>query len=301
MYDVIIIGAGPAGMAAAIYAGRARLNTLLIEKEFPGGQVIKTYEVANYPGIASVIGPDLAIKMQEHAKEYAIEPCLEEVISIDFTGKIKKIITSDNIYEGKSVIIATGSKWRKLGVAGEKEFSAKGVSYCATCDGAFFRDKVVAVVGGGNTAVEDALFLSRLCQKVYLIHRRENLSAERIMIDKLQKTDNIEVLYHATVDEIQGEQMVTRITVSQENKLKAIEVNGIFIAIGMVPHTEIFKKQIALNASGYILTNKDLETNIPGVYAAGDVREKNLRQIITACSDGAEALYASGKYILENF
>ncbi|MHC1746906.1 MAG: thioredoxin-disulfide reductase [Cellulosilyticaceae bacterium] len=301
MYDVIIIGAGPGGMAAAIYAGRARLNTLLIEKEFPGGQVIKTYEVANYPGIASVIGPDLAIRMQEHAKAYAIEPLLEEVVDIDLTQKIKKVITQNGNYETKSVIIATGSKWRKLGVEGEESFAGKGVSYCATCDGAFFRDQTVAVVGGGNTAVEDALFLSRLCKKVYVIHRRDTFTAERIMIDKLLKAENVAILYNATIEVINGDTTVKSIVVSQSGDLKTIDVNGVFVAIGMLPHTELVKGKIALNDSGYIITNADLQTNVEGVYAAGDVRDKKLRQIITACSDGALALYAAEKYILENF
>ena len=301
MYDVIIIGAGPGGMAAAIYAGRARLNTLLIEKEFPGGQVIKTYEVANYPGIASVIGPDLAIRMQEHAKEYEIEPLLEEVVNIDLTQKIKKVITQNGNYETKSIIIATGSKWRKLGVEGEESFAGKGVSYCATCDGAFFRDQTVVVVGGGNTAVEDALFLSRLCKKVYVIHRRDTFTAERIMIDKLLKAENVAILYNATIEVINGDTTVKSIVVSQFGDLKTINVNGVFVAIGMLPHTELVKGKIALNDSGYIITNADLQTNVEGVYAAGDVRDKKLRQIITACSDGALALYAAEKYILENF
>jgi thioredoxin reductase (NADPH) len=302
MYDMIIIGAGPAGMAAAIYAGRAKLNAVMFEKDFPGGQVTKTYEVANYPGIADVIGPDLAIKMQAHAKEYGIEPIVEEVIGIDIEGKVKKVKTNKNTYEAKTILLGMGATWRELGVPGEKKLKAKGVSYCATCDGAFFNGRNTVVVGGGNTGVEDAILLSKFCPKVYVIQDLPNLTAQRILQENLKALENVEILTNHQVLEIVGEDKVEGIRVKNKEtgEEKQLDVEGVFVAVGMTPNSEIAKGKVETNQWGYIKANENCETNIPGVYAIGDVRDKMLRQIITATSDGATAVHAGEKYIIEN-
>lgn len=303
MYDVVIIGAGPAGMAAGIYAGRAKLDTVMIEKEFPGGQVTKTNEVANYPGIADIFGGELAIRMQEHAKQYDIDPVIDEVIDVDFSSSIKKVITNEKTYEAKSVVIATGAKWRKLGIPGEKEFSGKGVSYCATCDGAFFGGKTTVVVGGGNTGVESAILLSRICEKVFLIETLEILRAEKILLDKLYSLPNVEILYSKRPVEIKGETSVTTLIYEDNNtkERSSLAVDGIFVSIGMTPNTEFLQGKVDMDGWGYILADDNCKTNIEGVYAAGDVREKRLRQIITASADGAICISNIEAYLLENF
>lgn len=303
MYDVVIIGAGPAGMAAGIYAGRAKLDTVMIEKEFPGGQVTKTNEVANYPGIADIFGGELAIRMQEHAKQYDIDPVIDEVIDVDFSSSIKKVITNEKTYEAKSVVIATGAKWRKLGIPGEKEFSGKGVSYCATCDGAFFGGKTTVVVGGGNTGVESVILLSRICEKVFLIETLEILRAEKILLDKLYSLPNVEILYSKRPVEIKGETSVTTLIYEDNNtkERSSLAVDGIFISIGMTPNTEFLQGKVDMDGWGYILADDNCKTNIEGVYAAGDVREKRLRQIITASADGAICISNIEAYLLENF
>lgn len=303
MYDVVIIGAGPAGMAAGIYAGRAKLDTVMIEKEFPGGQVTKTNEVANYPGIADIFGGELAIRMQEHAKQYDIDPVIDEVIDVDFSSSIKKVITNEKTYEAKSVVIATGAKWRKLGIPGEKEFSGKGVSYCATCDGAFFGGKTTVVVGGGNTGVESAILLSRICEKVFLVETLEILRAEKILLDKLYSLPNVEILYSKRPVEIKGETSVTTLIYEDNNtkERSSLAVDGIFVSIGMTPNTEFLQGKVDMDGWGYILADDNCKTNIEGVYAAGDVREKRLRQIITASADGAICISNIEAYLLENF
>ncbi|WP_058486043.1 thioredoxin-disulfide reductase [Defluviitalea phaphyphila] len=303
MYDMIIIGAGPAGMAAAIYAGRAKLNALMFEKEFPGGQVTKTYEVANYPGIADVIGPELAIKMQEHAKEYGIEPVVEEVIEIDVEGKVKKVKTKNKVYKAKTLLLGMGANWRELGVPGEKKLKARGVSYCATCDGAFFNGKNTVVVGGGNTGVEDAILLAKFSPKVYLIQDLPHLTAQKILQNNLFALENVEVLTNHKVLEILGEDKVSGIKIQnkESGEERVLDVEGVFIAVGMTPNSDIAKGKVEINQWGYIKANENCETNVPGVYAIGDVREKSLRQIITATADGAIAVSAAEKYILENY
>lgn len=302
MYDIIIIGAGPSGMAAAIYAGRAKLNAIMFEKEYVGGQVAKTYEVANYPGIADVIGPELALKMQAHAKEYGIEPIVEEVIEIETEGKIKKVKTRGNFYETKTILLGMGATWRELGVPGEKKLKARGVSYCATCDGAFFNGKNTVVVGGGNTGVEDAILLSKFSPKVYLIQDLSHLTAQKILQDNLVSLDNVEVLTNHQVLEILGEEKVKGIKIKNKetNNERTLEVEGVFIAVGMTPNSDIVKGKVETNQWGYIKANENCETNIPGVYAIGDVRDKKLRQIITATADGAIAVATAEKYIIEN-
>ncbi|HOQ16465.1 MAG: thioredoxin-disulfide reductase [Epulopiscium sp.] len=302
MYDVIIIGAGPAGMAAAIYAGRAKLNAVMFEKEFVGGQVTKTYEVANYPGIADVIGPELALKMQAHAKEYGIEPIVEEVIDIEPEGKIKKVMTKNKTYESRTILLAMGASWREIGVPGEKKLKARGVSYCATCDGAFFNGKNTVVVGGGNRGVEDAILLAKFSPKVYLVQDLPHLTAQKILQEKLSSLDNVEVLTNQQVLEILGEDKVTGIKIKdkESGEEKILEVEGAFIAVGMTPNSEIVKGKVKTDQWGYILANENCETDIPGVYAIGDIRDKKLRQIITAAADGAIAINAVEKYLIEN-
>ncbi|NLK21761.1 MAG: thioredoxin-disulfide reductase [Epulopiscium sp.] len=302
MYDMIIIGAGPAGMAAAIYAGRAKLNVIMFEKEFVGGQVSKTYEVANYPGIADVIGPELALKMQDHAKEYGIEPIVEEVIEIQAEGKIKRVKTKSNIYEAKTLLLGMGATWRELGVPGEKELKAKGVSYCATCDGAFFNGKNTVVVGGGNTGVEDATLLAKFSPKVYLVQDLPELTAQKILQDNLRSLENVEILTNHQVIEVLGDNKVSGLKIKNKEtgKERVLDVEGIFVAVGMIPNSDIAKEKVKINDWGYIQANENCETNVPGVYAIGDIREKKLRQIITATADGAIAVSAAEKYIIEN-
>ena len=289
-------------MAAAIYAGRAKLNAALFEKEFVGGQVTKTYEVANYPGIADVIGPELALKMQEHAKEYGIEPIVEEVIDIEVEDKIKKVITKNNSYEARTILLAMGATWKELGVPGEKKLKAKGVSYCATCDGAFFNGKNTVVVGGGNRGVEDAILLAKFSPKVYLIQDLFHLTAQKILQDTLFSLDNVEVLTNHQVLEILGEDKVEGIKIKDKasEEEKVLDVEGVFVAVGMIPNSDIVHGKVATNQWDYIIANDSCETNIPGVYAAGDIRDKKLRQIITAASDGAIAVSSVEKYLLEN-
>lgn len=300
MYDVVIIGAGPAGMAAAIYAGRAKLKTIMIEKEFPGGQVTKTYEIANYPGVADVLGGELAIRMQEHAKQYNINPVIQEVIDIDLNSPVKKVITREKTYETKTIIIATGAKWRKLEIPGETKFAGRGVSYCATCDAAFFNGKTTMVVGGGNTGVESAILLARFCEKVYIMETREELKAEKILIDKLLSLQNVEILCNKKPIEIKGESRLESIIYEDLTTTEQAElaVDGVFVSIGMSPNTEFLKNKIEINDWGYIIADESCQTNIDGVYAAGDVREKRMRQIITASADGAVCVGNIENYLL---
>lgn len=301
MYDVIIIGAGPAGMAAAIYAGRAKLDTLLLEREFAGGQVAKANDVANYPGIADVIGPDLAMRMQTHAQEYGIQPVVEEVVSLSIHGQVKKVTTNTgNVYEGKTLLIATGATWRELKVPGEADLKGRGVSYCATCDGAFFNGKITAVVGGGNTGAEDAILLSKYCSKVYLVQHSGRLTAQKVLQDKLKQTDNIEILYNQEVKEILGEQKVEELVLTdREGKDTNLRLDGVFVAIGMNPNSDFIKDYVETDNYGYIITHDDCRTNIEGVFAAGDVRSKTVRQIITAGADGAIAIGNIERYFMQ--
>jgi thioredoxin reductase (NADPH) len=304
LYDLIIIGTGPAGLTAAIYAERAKLKTLLLEKNaMSGGQVVNTYEVDNYPALPGINGFDLSMKMREHAERLGADIKSEEVTELVLENKIKKVVTASGTYESRAIIFSTGAFWRKLGVEGEEKLSGLGVSYCATCDGAFFRDKVVAVVGGGDVAVEDAIFLSRLCKKVYLIHRRNELRAVKVLQDKLFETENIEVLWDTVVDKIEGTDSVTGIQVTNKktNISQNLELSGVFIAVGSIPHSDMLKGVIDLDASGYVMADESCKTNVPGVYAAGDVRKKPLRQIITAASDGATSVYSVEQYLIENF
>jgi len=300
--DLIIIGAGPAGIAAAMYASRAKLSFIILEKAFTGGQIVNTYEIENYPGIKATSGFELSNMFREHAETLEVEFLSEEVSEVITDGPIKKVVTNDGIYEARTIILATGASWKKLGAKGEDKFSGMGVSYCATCDGAFYREKVTAVVGGGDVAVEDAIYLSRLCKKVYLIHRRDELRAVKVLQEHLFKIENIEIIWDSEVDEIIGDQMVEKIHV--RNRLtdedQMIEVSGVFIAVGSDPNSGLVLDQVETDSKGWIKTNEDCATSVPGVFAAGDLRVKSLRQVITAASDGAISVYAVERYLVTN-
>lgn len=300
MYDLIIIGSGPAGLTAAIYAQRARLSTLVLEKEFiSGGQVANTYEVDNYPGLPGIGGLELGMKFREHAEKLGAEFENAEVTSINIEGTVKKVVTEDKIYEAKTVIVATGATHRTLGIPGEEDLAGMGVSYCATCDGAFFKDRTVAVVGGGDVAVEDALFLARVCKKVYLVHRREELRAARSLQEHLFACDNVEFLWNSEVTEICGEDHVECIKIGSiaSGETKPLVVDGVFIAVGTIPNSKTFCNILEMNGNGYICAGEDCCTNINGIYVAGDVRTRKLRQIITSAADGASAVYSAQEYL----
>ena len=311
LYDLIIAGAGPAGLTAAIYARRAELKVLLIEKNYiSGGQIINTYEIDNYPGLPGLSGMDLATKMSEHVDKYETERLTAEIQRLDLAGDIKKIETDKGVFEAKSVILASGNSPSKLGVKGEEELTGMGVSYCATCDGAFFRNRTVAVVGGGDVAVEDAIFLARGCKKVYVIHRRNELRAAKTLQTALFACDNVEMVWDSVVTEISGKDNVEKVAVSnvKDNSTSELEVNGVFIAVGNIPNNlyvpggrdkdALKEGELLLDAKGYVVAGEDCATNIPGVYAAGDIRSKALRQVSTAVADGANAVYAIEKYLV---
>lgn len=300
MYDLIIIGAGPAGLSAAVYAARAELDFIVIEGSMmQGGQVLTTYDVDNYLGLPGIGGFDMGMKFAEHAKKLGVTFVTENVISMEIQRNVKSVKTDKNTYETKTIIIATGAVHKKAGIPGEAEFTGKCVSYCATCDGAFFKNKVTAVVGGGDVAVEDALYLSRMCGKVYLIHRRDEFRAAKSLVKKARETDNIEFVLDSVVEKIDGENKVRSINIRSKKgaTIKTLEVDGVFFAVGMQPVTAFVDKNIEMNEAGYIIAGEDCATNIPGVYAAGDIRTKQLRQIITAAADGANAVTSVEKYI----
>ena len=303
LYDVIIIGSGPAGLSAAIYAQRAKLATLVIEKApMSGGQILNTYEVDNYPGIPGVGGFDLGSKFRAHADALGCSFVTAEVREIQEEEGKKKIVTEKETYETKTLILATGATHRKLGVPGEEELMGMGVSYCATCDGAFFKGKTTAVIGGGDVALEDALFLARLCEKVYLIHRRDEFRGAKVLQERVFETENIEVVWDSVVEEIQGEDMVEKISIYNKKKEEKseLEVQGVFIAVGIQPNTEIYRNLVKMDEGGYIIAGEDGVTQTKGVFAAGDLRTKQLRQVITAASDGANAVTSVEKYLYEN-
>ena len=302
MYDVIIIGSGPAGLSAAIYAERAKLKTLVLEKApMSGGQILNTYEVDNYPGIPGVGGFELGTKFRSHADAMGCEFVTAEVGTIRQEEKKKIVVTDKGEYEARAVILASGASHRKLGVPGETELLGMGVSYCATCDGAFFKEKITAVVGGGDVALEDALFLSRICKKVYLIHRRDALRGAKILQERIKETKNIEILWNTTVEQIQGEDQVEKLLIYNKEKKETAElaVNGVFIAVGIQPNTEAFREIVGMDENGYILAGEDGVTDQPGIFAAGDLRTKQLRQVITAASDGANAVTSLERYLYE--
>ena len=301
MYDLIIIGSGPAGLSAAVYGKRAGLNLLVIEKNgMSGGQVLNTYEVDNYLGLPGINGFDMGMQFRAHADKLQAEFRDEAVMRIENEEGKKKVVTEQNTYETKTVLIATGASHAKLNVPGEEELAGMGVSYCATCDGAFFRNRTVAVVGGGDVAAEDAIFLARGCEKVYLVHRRDELRAANILQKNLMELSNVEILWNHVVTSIEGdgqtEKMIIRST--KDESVQEKEIDGIFIAVGIHPNTAFVDGLLEMDEKGYIKAGEDGKTSVDGIFAAGDVRTKKLRQIITAVSDGANAVTSVQEYLL---
>lgn len=286
MYDIIIVGAGPAGMTAALYALRANKKVLVLEAKSYGGQIVNANNVENYPGIESISGFDYATNLYNQIKKLGAEVKFETVLKID---KDKNVTTNKETYSGKSIILATGAANRKLNIPNEENFIGKGVSYCATCDGNFYKDKIVAVVGGGNTALEDTVYLSNIASKVYLIHRRDEFRGEDTYLKELKEKDNVEFILNSNVVEIQGTDKVESIVVKNNNEeTKEIEIDGLFIAVGQEPKNTIFQDIIELD-NGYIASSDGVHTNVEGIYVAGDTRKKSLRQLTTAVSDGSIA------------
>jgi len=303
MYDLIIVGAGPAGLAAAIYAARAELKFIVLEKEImSGGQIINTYEVDNYPGLYHMGGFDLAMKFREHADALGASFVTGEVQKIEEISGGKKIVCTDGTeYETKTIILSGGAKHRKLEVPGEDSLAGSGVSYCATCDGAFFRGKEVAVVGGGDVAVEDALFLARLCKKVYVVHRRDSFRAAKTLVSRLVSAENVEIIYDSVVKEIQGKFKVESLVLTNKKTAeeRTVALDGVFIAVGMLPETKVYEGLVELDSTGYIKADETGITSCPGIFAAGDIRTKELRQVVTAASDGANAVQSVERYLAE--
>ncbi len=302
MYDAVIIGSGPAGLSAALYAARAMLNFLVIE-EMPlsGGQIINTHEVDNYIGIPNIGGFELAQKFRAHVDSYNAKFITDKVTGISNCGEYKEIsLEQGETLQSRTVIIATGARYRKLGVSGEDKFTGRGVSYCATCDGALYRDKIVAVVGGGDTALEDAIFLSRICKKVYLIHRRNELRGAKILCDRLKSLDNAELIMNTTVEKIIGDKRVESVEVKNklDGGINEIKADGVFIAVGMEPNSNLAKDIVQLGEGGYIITDEACRASADGIFAVGDVRAKDVRQVITAAADGAVAAASVEKYLL---
>ena len=300
IYDVIIIGGGPAGMSAAIYSSRARLKTLIIEKAGCGGQIAITDHLENYPGFETGInGFELAVKMQTQATTFGSEITYGEVLSVEVEGNIKKVVLQDKVFETKTIIIASGAAFKKLNVPGEEEFIGKGVSYCATCDGPFFRNKEIAVVGGGDSALQEALYLTKFASKVNLIHRRNEFRAAKILQEKVLANEKITVILDSVVEEICGTQMLDSLKVKNVKTGSVINlaVNGVFLFVGWQPNTKFLENSKINLDSGYIVTDENMRTNIDGVFACGDVRKKQLRQVVTAASDGAISAISAQHYI----
>lgn len=303
MLDVIIIGSGPAGLSAAIYAMRAGLETLVIEKQpMSGGQVLNTVDVDNYPGLPGIGGFELGMSFREHAQKLGARFETAEVLAIEAAAEKEKIVVTDKeSYQCRTIVLAMGATHRMLGVPGEEALRGMGVSYCATCDGAFFRGKTVAVIGGGDVALEDALFLARGCEKVYLIHRRDALRGARSLQQKVFDTPNIEVIWDSVVDSIDGEGMVQMLQIRNKktNEKTALSLQGVFIAVGITPDTGLVQGLVDCDEAGYVRADETCVTNVPGVFAAGDLRTKKLRQIVTAVADGANAITSAENYIYE--
>ena len=298
MYDIVIIGAGPAGLTAAIYAKRASKSVLVLEAKAYGGQIINTPDIENYPVAAHISGFEFATKVYEQAQALGAEFVFEKAVDIKDLGDIKEVVTESNVYQAKAVIIATGSENRKLGVDREDELVGRGISYCATCDGAFYRKKSVAVVGGGNTALEDALYLADIAEKVYLIHRRDGFRGEEETVKSLRARDNVEFVLNSQVVKLNAEKRLESIEVlNKDGSIRTIEVKGLFVAVGRIPENQNFAKVVNLDASGYAMAGEDCVTNTKGVFVAGDNRVKNVRQLVTATADGAVAVNEAVKYI----
>ena len=302
IYDVIIAGAGPAGMTAAVYTSRANLSTLMIERGMPGGQMANTEDVENYPGFESILGPDLSTKMFEHAKKFGAEYAYGDIKEIQDHGDHKIVVAGSKQYKAYSVIITTGAEYKKIGVPGEKELGGRGVSYCAVCDGAFFKGRELFVIGGGDSAVEEGVYLTRFASKVTIVHRRNELRAQKILQDRAFANEKVDFIWNHTIKSINDKDgKVGSVTlVSTENgEEQTLPADGVFIYIGMVPLSKPFTSLGITNENGYIETNDRMETRVPGIYAAGDIREKTLRQIVTATGDGSIAAQSAQHYIEE--
>lgn len=300
MYDIIIIGSGPAGLSAAIYAQRACLDTIVIEKNgISGGQVLNTWEVDNYPGFPGVTGFELSRQFREHANKLGARVVQDEVVQVELSGNVKKVVCEEETYEARCVILASGAHHRTLEVPGEEELRGAGVSYCATCDGAFFRGRTVAVVGGGDAALEDAIFLARICEKVYIVHRRDKLRGAKRLQERLQALENIEFVWNSETVAIEGNAQVEalRLRQTKTGEERRLDVDGVFIAVGIAPESELYAGQLELDEQGYIRADESGQTSVPGVFAAGDVRTKALRQILTAASDGANCVASAERYL----
>ena len=302
-YDVIIIGAGPAGYTAGIYCSRARHDTLIISGLLPGGQLMNTTDVENYPGFEEgIMGPDLMLTMRKQAERMNTTIIDDVVVNVDFRTKPFKVLTGSEEYDAKAVIVCTGATPRKIGIEGEQTFSGKGVSYCATCDGAFFRNQDIAVVGGGDSCMEEATFLTKFASKVHIIHRRDTFRASKIMQERALNNEKIEVHWNSTIEDIKGEQKVQQIILkdTKTGENETLEMGGVFVAIGHEPNTELFKKQLEMDENGYIIQKENTETSVKGVFTAGDVHDHRYRQAVTAAGFGCMAAIDVDKYLAES-
>ena len=298
MYDIIIIGAGPAGLSASIYAKRSNKNVLVFESSHPGGQIVNALKINNYPAISEISGYDFASNLYNQTKSLGVEFKFESVLNIKNYEDYKEVITSKDTYKCKSIIIATGSSNKTLDIKGEKELIGKGVSYCATCDGAFFKGKDVCVVGGVNTSIDSAIYLSALVNKVYLVHNKSEFKADESLVNELKKKDNVELILNSKIVKINGTDKLESITiVNEEGSEFDKNISGLFIAVGRTPQNDFIKDLIKTDEQGYIITDEKCHTNIDGIFASGDNRVKDLRQLVTACSDGAIAATEAVKYV----
>lgn len=299
IYDVIIAGAGPAGMTAAVYTSRANMSTLMIERGVPGGQMANTEEIENYPGYDHILGPDLSNKMFEHAQKFGAKYEYGEITGVEDHGEYKLVKTTGGEYRGRALIIATGAASRRLGIPGEDKFAGRGVSWCAVCDGAFFKNKEVVVVGGGDSAVEEGNYLTRFANKVTIVHRRDQFRAQKILQDRVFANPKIEIVWDTVVDEVLGDQKVSGVVLRnvKTGEKREYPCDGVFIYVGMDPLSEPFKGLGITDEQGYIVTDEEMKTKIPGIFAAGDVRRKTLRQVVTATGDGSIAAISAQHYV----
>lgn len=300
IYDVIIAGAGPAGMTAAVYTARGNLSTLMLERGMPGGQMANTEDIENYPGFENILGPDLSTKMFDHAKKFGAEYAYGDIKEIIDEGEFKIVNAGNKEYKSRAVIITTGAEYKKLGIPGEQELAGRGVSYCAVCDGAFFKNKELVVIGGGDSAVEEAVYLTRFASKVTVIHRRDELRAQKIIQERAFNNEKVEFMWNHVVKEFNGEDgKLASVTIehTETGEQQKFKTDGAFVYIGLLPLNASFLNLGITNEEGYIETNEEMETKIPGIFAAGDIREKTLRQIVTATGDGSLAAQNAQTYI----